>query len=94
MLPSKERIRRVVRNMGVTGIMLNLDLVRVQNIAILRDRISAWTNNSERTAEEMQEIMDKVTRILDFIAGDIESPISANLWMPESEEEYSSEPHK
>lgn len=91
---SKERIRRVVKGVGVTGITLNLDLVRVQNIAMLRDRISAWTNNSERTAEEMQEIMDKVIRILDFIAGDIESPISANLWIPEVEEEYRSESHK
>lgn len=96
-LSKKGKIRNPIYGSGLTGIRLELDLARVQNLAILKDRMVQWQiknasiNFSDRREleahnHEMLLITDDMIKVLNFICGDIQSPLADNLWDAEEKE--------
>lgn len=73
----KRKIRTEIREIGVVGVNINLDLVRVQNLAHLRDRIK---ERNAPSIEEVENILNEVVKVLDFIVGGIQSPLAKGLW--------------
>lgn len=86
----KNKIRTEIRETGIVGVSLNLDLVRVQNLAHLRDRLIKWQANKVDTnisrekfislLEEVAPLTVEAVKILNFICGDIQSPLADDLW--------------
>lgn len=74
--------RRASRGTGITGLTLELQLVHLQNIAILRDKMKAFllAVPMDRGSSEIDLITEAQT-ILDFIVQeDFQSPIANDLW--------------
>jgi len=89
---SANRLAR--RGHGITGLSLELQLVHLQNLAMLRDEVLAYLK-SEADLTTATIPMQKTLAFLDFVVQqDFESPIADNLWNYDSEERLSTAPSK
>ena len=75
--------RRAMRGSGITGLNLELQLVHLQNMAILRDNMQRFLSESPEKGDplKMIEMISEAHLILNFIVQeDFKSPVALDIW--------------